>query len=64
MTHSHTHEMGASALALAFWLSLAFALVELIGGVVTSSLAWTDIRTDPTISKREIRSAPKSENRL
>lgn len=39
MTHSHTHEMGASALALAFWLSLSFALVELIGGVVTSSLA-------------------------
>jgi cobalt-zinc-cadmium efflux system protein len=37
--HHHHHHHGQSNLALAFWLNTAFALIELVGGFYTSSVA-------------------------
>lgn len=37
--HAHGHHHGSDNLRLAFWLNLGFALVELIGGLLTNSMA-------------------------
>lgn len=38
-THDHQHEKGVSNIALAFFLNFGFAIIEIIGGVLTGSTA-------------------------
>lgn len=37
--HHHTPDSASRNLGLAFWLNLSFALIELVGGILTQSLA-------------------------
>lgn len=39
MPHDHSHDMSTDRLKWAFWLNLAFALIEVVGGLFTNSLA-------------------------
>lgn len=37
--HQHAHHSESSNIALAFWLNFGFALIEIIGGILTNSVA-------------------------
>jgi len=37
--HGHHHHSESSNIALAFWLNFAFALLEIVGGILTNSVA-------------------------
>lgn len=37
--HSHDHHHGTKNIKLAFWLNLGFAILELVGGIYTNSVA-------------------------
>ncbi|MGP9800878.1 cation diffusion facilitator family transporter [Rheinheimera sp. NSM] len=37
--HHHSHHSESSNIALAFWLNFGFALVEIVGGILTNSVA-------------------------
>ncbi|WP_251372346.1 cation diffusion facilitator family transporter [Rheinheimera oceanensis] len=37
--HQHTHHSESSNIALAFWLNFSFAIIEIIGGILTNSVA-------------------------
>jgi len=37
--HPHTHHTESSNIALAFWLNFGFALLEIVGGMLTNSVA-------------------------
>lgn len=37
--HSHGHHHGTENIRLAFWLNLLFAIIELVGGILTNSVA-------------------------
>lgn len=37
--HHHSHHSESSNIALAFWLNFGFALIEIVGGILTNSVA-------------------------
>ena len=37
--HQHAHHSESSNIALAFWLNFGFALIEIVGGILTNSVA-------------------------
>ncbi|MDR1672628.1 MAG: cation transporter, partial [Bacteroidales bacterium] len=37
--HGHHHDNAAKNIAVAFFLNLGFCLIELVGGIITNSIA-------------------------